>query len=197
MQKVLDKKDITVIADKGYYSRVDIKDTLDNGMTALVSKGLAGSQGKGIFNRSLFKFDKSKDVYICPAGNELKHALNSIEKGLELKGYYNPTACSVCLIRSRCTKSKREPRRIRRWVHEGEMEKMQAILKAKKNTMLLRKQTVEHPFGTIKLWMGATHFLTKRFKNVKTEMNLHVLAYNLKRMINIVGVNSLIEAMQA
>ena len=197
VQKVLDKRDITVIADKGYYSRVDIKDTLDKGMTALVSKGLAGTQGKGIFNRSLFKYDKTKDVYICPAGNKLRYAFDANEKGLEHRIYYNPTACKECLIRTQCTKAKYEPRRMKRWIHEGEMEKMQAILKAKKDTMLLRKQTVEHPFGTIKLWMGATHFLTKRFKNVKTEMNLHVLAYNLKRMINIVGVNSLIKAMQA
>ena len=187
VQAVLDKKEITVIADKGYYSRVDIKDTLDNGMIALVSKGLVGTEGKGIFTRSSFKYDEIKDLYICPAGKILKYGFDSVEKGLKHKGYYNPIACKDCLIRSRCTKSKQGPRRIKRWIHEDEMEKMQTLLKAKKDTMLLRKQTVEHPFGTIKSWMGSTHFLCKGFKNVRTEMNLHVLAYNLKRMINIIG----------
>lgn len=196
-QTVLNKKDITVIADKGYYSRPDIKETLDNGMTALVSKGLVGTEGKGIFTRSMFKYDEIKDVYICPAGKTLRHGYNTVEKGLKHKCYYNHIACRDCLIRSQCTKSKREPRRMKRWIHEDDMEKMQTKLKAKKEIMLIRKQTVEHPFGTIKCWMGATHFLTRGFRNVSTEMSLHVLAYNMKRMINIIGVNSLIVAMQA
>lgn len=86
---------------------------------------------------------------------------------------------------------------MRRWVHEEEMEAMQQRLNAAPDTMLIRKQTVEHPFGTIKAWMGATHFLTRQFKNVSTEMSLHVLAYNLKRVINILGVKALIGAIQA
>ncbi|WP_157968093.1 transposase, partial [Edaphovirga cremea] len=94
--------------------------------------------------------------------------------------------------RSRCTTSKRDPRRIRRWIHEAEMEDMQARLDALPQTAFLRKQTVEHPFGTIKMWMGATHFLMRRFKNVSTEISLHVLAYNLKRMLSIWGTERLI-----
>jgi len=153
------------------------------------------SEKKGVFNRSQFKYDKENDIYICPAGNELKYGYTTCEKGLNLRMYYSCAACSVCEIRSQCTKSKRDPRRMSRWEHEDGIEEMLEKLKAKKDAMLIRKQTVEHPFGTIKLWMGSAHFLTKRFKNVGTEMDLHVLAYNLKRMINIVGVNALIAAM--
>lgn len=194
----LGTEDTTVIADKGYYSRQDIKDTQDEGMTALVPKGdTSGAEKKGIFNRSLFNYDEEKDVYICPAGSELQYRCNTVEDGLTLKMYFNSKACTACGIRSQCTTSKREPRRMKRWIHEEEMEAMQARLDANPEIMLIRKQTVEHPFGTIKSWMGATHFLTKGLKNVSTEMNLHVLAYNLKRVMNILGVEPLMQAIRA
>ena len=106
--------------------------------------------------------------------------------------YFNHIACRDCTIRSQCTKAKREPRRMRRWVHEEIVEKMQQRLEAAPETTVIRKQTVEHPFGTIKMWMGTTHFLMKRLHNVKTEMSLHVLAYNMKRMISIFGAVNLI-----
>lgn len=198
VKAALGAEDTTVIADKGYYSRQDIKDTQDEGMTALVPKGdTSGAEKKGIFNRSLFNYDKDKDVYICPAGSELQYRCNTAEDGLTLKMYFNNKACSACGIRSQCTTSKRDPRKMKRWIHEEEMEAMQAKLDANPKIMLSRKQTVEHPFGTIKSWMGATHFLTKGFKNVSTEMNLHVLAYNLKRVMNILGVEPLMQAIRA
>jgi len=182
----------TILADKGYYSRQDIKDTQDLGVSTLVPKSdTSGSDKKGIFNKSLFKFKKDKDVYICPAGNELQHRFNAIEAGLDIKIYFNGLACKNCKIRSQCTSSKKDPRRMRRWVHEADMEEMEDLLKATPDAMLQRKQTVEHPFGTIKLWAGATLFLTRRFKNVSTEINLHVLAYNLKRMMSIFGTEKL------
>lgn len=184
----LGTEDTTVIADKGYCSRQDIKDTQDEGMTALVPKGdTSGAEKKGIFNRSLFNYDKDKDVYICPARSELQYRCNTVEDGLTLKMYFNSKACTACGIRSQCTTSKRETRRMKRWIHEEEMEAMQARLDANPEIMLIRKQTVGHPFGTIKSWMGATHFLTKGLENVSTEMNLHVLAYNLNRVMNILA----------
>tara|TARA_Y100000034_G_scaffold10687_1_gene11186 strand:- start:687 stop:2120 length:1434 start_codon:yes stop_codon:yes gene_type:complete len=197
VQQALGKHDITVIADKGYFSRLDIKATEDTGATALVPQvDTSGSKAKAIFNKSLFKYDKEKDVYTCPAGNELQNRARVVEKGLELDMYYNHIACRDCTIRSQCTKAKREPRRMRRWVHEEIVEKMQARLEAAPETTVIRKQTVEHPFGTIKQWMGTTHFLMKRLHNVKTEMSLHVLAYNIKRMISILGVPALIAAIR-
>ncbi len=187
-QDAVGKTDITVLADKGYYSRSDIKAAQDLGAVALVPKGdTSGADRKGLFNRSLFKYDQEKDIYICPTGSELQNRFTVVEDGLELQMYFNHIACRDCSQRSRCTTSKRDPRRIRRWVHEAEMEDMQTRLDASPQTAVVRKQTVEHPFGTIKMWMGATHFLMRRFKNVSTEISLHVLAYNLKRMMSILG----------
>ena len=117
----------------------------------------SGSEKKGIFNKNLFKYHQDNDIYICPAGNELQSRHSSEEAGLEIKYYFNCIACKNCTIRHKCTTSKREPRKMRRWVHEADMEKMEALLKTTPDAMLQRKQTVEHPFGTIKLWAGATH----------------------------------------
>ena len=197
VQEALDRKDITVIADKGYFSRNDIKAAQDLGATALVPQiDTSGSKKKGIFNKSLFKYDQDKDIYVCPAGEELPHRRNVYESGLEQKVYVNHIACRDCKIRAQCTQSKTEPRKMRRWIHEAEIDVMQTRLDAAPETTVIRKQTVEHPFGTIKMWMGATHFLMTRKKNVSTEMSLHVLAYNLKRMMSIVGISTLITAMQ-
>ena len=191
-QEAVGRENITVLADKGYYSRSDIKAVLDTGAAALVPKGdTSGANRKGLFNRSLFRYDSEKDVYICPAGSELQNRFTAFEDGLEQKMYLNNIACRDCSQRPKCTTSKRDPRRIRRWVHEPEMEDMQARLDALPETAVIRKQTVEHPFGTIKMWMGASHFLMRRFKNVSTEISLHVLAYNLKRMISIWGTEGL------
>ena len=195
-QVALGKKNITVIADKGYFGGQDIKDTQDAGMKPLVPKGdTSGSEKKGIFNRSEFIYDTSKDVYTCPANKELQYRMTSVEKGKELKKYFSDVmTCRACSVRSSCTKGK-GVRRITRWVHEDLLEVMEAELKSNPDTMLIRKQPVEHPFGTIKSWMGSTHFLTKGLNNVSTEMNLHVLAYNLKRMISIFGSQGLIREM--
>lgn len=192
VQEAVDQKEITVLADKGYYSRGDIKEILDSGAVALVPKGdTSGADRKGLYNLALFKYNQEKDIYICPAGNELQNRFITVEDGLELQMYFNCIACRDCSQRAKCTTSKSAARRIRRWVHESEMENMQAKLDAAPQTATIRKQTVEHPFGTIKMWMGATHFLMRRFTNVSTEISLHILAYNLKRMISIWGAAGL------
>jgi hypothetical protein len=197
VQKTLGQKDIIVIADKGYFSRTDIKETHDLGMTANVPQtDTSGAAKKGIFNKSLFKYDKDKDSYICPAGEELPHRRNVTQDGLEQKVYVNHIACRDCTIRAKCTTSLKEPRKMKRWVHEEVIDAMQQRLDDNPDITVLRRQTVEHPFGTIKMWMGATHFLMKRKKNVSIEMNLHVLAYNLRRMITILGTTGLMEAIR-
>jgi transposase len=197
-QAALGQEAITVIADKGYYGGQDIKDTQDAGMIPLVPKGdTSGSEKKGIFNRSQFKYDADRDVYICPANQVLPYRFTSEEKGLTLKRYwaYDPT-CRACEMKPQCSNSK-QPRRITRWEHQGQIDQMDELMSFMPDSMLIRKQTVEHPFGTIKSWMGATHFLTKRLQNVSTEMSLHVLAYNLRRMMSILGPDKLIAAMAA
>jgi len=197
-QAALKEKKITVIADKGYYSGVDIKNCQDRGMSVLVPKGdTSASEKKGIFNRSMFKYDAQKDVYICPANKEMTYRFTGVDKGLTMKRYFlDVFTCRACNLKPQCTRSK-QLRRIGRWEHEDKIESMEALMASTPNSMLIRKQTVEHPFGTIKSWMGSTHFLTRRFKNVSTEMNLHVLAYNLTRMIKIKGAQRLICEMQA
>jgi hypothetical protein len=154
----------------------------------------SGAAKKGIFNKSLFKYDKEKDMYMCPAGEALPHQRDVTERGLKLKVYVNFDACRDCKMRDKCTTSSKEPRKMKRWAHEDEIDAMQQRLDDNPDIPVLRKQTVEHPFGTIKMWMGATHFLMKRQKNVSIEMNLHVLAYNLKRMMTIMGTTGLMEA---
>ena len=196
-QEALRKKDIRVLADKGYFSQPDIKDTIDLGAEPIMPKtDTSSSEKKGIFNRSLFKYDANKDIYLCPAGNELQNRMQVFEQGKYLDVYFNHIACRDCKIRSQCTNSKKDPRRIRRWVHEILTEEMLQKLKNQPELMLHRKQTVEHPFGTIKLWMGATHLLTRGLKSVGTEISLHVLAYNFRRMITIMGVNGLSKAIR-
>jgi len=109
--------------------------------------------------------------------------------------YRNPAACAGCTLKPRCTPAK--TRRVKRWVHEGVLDAMQERLDRMPEVMMIRRQTVEHPFGTLKAWMGATHFLTRTLAKVRTEMSLQVLAYNMKRMIQIVGVGALITAIRA
>jgi hypothetical protein len=197
VQQTLGKKNITIIADKGYFSRIDIKAAQDLGMTANVPQtDTSGAAKKGIFNKSLFKYDAHQDIYICPAGEELPHRRNVTEDGLEQKVYVNHIACRDCTIRAKCTKSLKEPRKMKRWVHEEVIDAMQQRLDDNPDMPVLRKQTVEHPFGTIKMWMGATHLLMKRKKNVSIEMSLHVLAYNLRRMMTIMGTTGLMEAIR-
>ena len=198
VQIALGKKKVTVLADKGYYSGPDIKDTQDAGMTALVPKGdTSASEKKGIFNRSRFKYDADRDVYICPANQVLPYRFTRLEHGMMQKRYWahSPT-CRACALKPQCSNSK-QSRRITRWEHQGQLDQMDKLMTSMPASMLIRKQTVEHPFGTIKSWMGSTHFLTKRLQNVSTEMSLHVLAYNLRRMMSILGPVNLIEAMRA
>jgi hypothetical protein len=135
-----------------------------------------------------------EDVYLCPAGERLVHHFTNEEKGLTLHRYWT-NACQRCTIRDRCTTGKE--RRITRWEHEHVLEAVQQRLDEHPEKMRQRRETVEHTFGTIKSWMGATHFQMKTLKRVATEMALHVLAYNLKRVINILGINQLMAAMRA
>jgi hypothetical protein len=130
----------------------------------------------------------------APAGQRAIKRFTSIEHGMTLYRYWS-SACPKCPIKARCTPS--DYRRITRWEHEAVLKAMQDRLERQPDAMSLRRQTVEHPFGTLKAWMGSTHFLTKRLPRVSTEMSLHVLAYNLKRVIHIMGIVPLMQAMTA
>jgi len=195
-QTVLKRKDITVLADRGYYSAVEIKKVQDAGMTPIVPKTkTSGSKKRNMFTRDDFIYDKEKDVYICPNNREIPYSFTSDERGKTMRGYVSIKVCKGCLIKGLCSTAK--ARRVKRWEHEDRLDKMESQLQSMPSAMNLRQSTVEHPYGTIKSRMGAAHFQTKTLKNVRAEMSLHVLTYNLTRMINIFGVKSLQLAMQA
>lgn len=166
------------------------------GVTPYMPRPLtSGAKADGRFGKQDFVYIAEDDVYRCPAGQRLVHHMTTVENGLTLHRYWDLASCTGCAIKGQCTTSKE--RRITRWEHEAVIDAMQDRLDRAPKSMRIRRATVEHPFGTLKAWMGATHFKTKTLKNVSTEMSLHVLAYNLKRVIAILGVQPLMEAMRA
>ena len=149
---------------------------------------------KGMFVKPDFRYVAEEDVYVCPDNERLTYRYKTEEKGLMLRRYWT-NACQACALKDQCTTG--TERRVTRWEHEHLLEDVQRRLDENPEAMRQRRETVEHPFGTIKMWMGATHFLMKTLKNVRTEMALHVLAYNLTRVMNILGIGPLMAAMRA
>ena len=154
----------------------------------------SGAKADGRFGKQDFVYIPEQDVYRCPAGELLARRMTTVEKGQTLHRYWNLSSCRDCPLKAQCTPAKE--RRITRWEHEAVIDAMQARLDRAPKAMRIRRATVEHPFGTLKAWMGATHFRMRRLDNVRTEMSLHVLAYNLKRVIAILGVQPLMAAMR-
>ena len=186
---------LTVLADRGYFTGEEILECEQAGISTLVPKPLTStSKADGRFDKRDFTYIPDQDEYRCPAGERAIKRFTTIERGMTIHKYW-PSACPKCPIKAQCTPS--EYRRIARWEHEAVVEAMQDRLERQPDAMRLRRQTVEHPFGTLKAWMGSTHFLTKRLPRVSTEMSLHVLAYNLKRVIHIMGSVALMQAMTA
>ena len=186
---------LTVIADRGYFSGEEILACERAGMMPLVPKPLtSGAKAEGRFGKQDFVYLPEANAYRCPAGELLTWRFTSVEKGQTLHSYWH-SRCGECTIKTQCTTGKE--RRIKRWEHEDIIDAMQQRLDRAPDAMRTRRQTVEHPFGTIKAWMGATHFLTRGLNRVRTEMSLYVLAYNLKRMISILGVGPLLQAIRA
>jgi Transposase DDE domain len=165
------------------------------GITVTLPKPMTShSIAEGRFAKHDFRYVAEDNVYVCPAGERLANFYKIEEHGLVLYRYWT-NACRYCAIKSRCTTGK--DRKISRWEHEHVVEAVQRRLDEHPEKMRQRRETVEHPFGTLKMRMGATHFLMKRLPKVATEMALHVLAYNLTRVINMLGVKPLMIAMRA
>jgi len=193
--EALGAKDLMVLADPGYYKGEEIVDCYEAGITALVPKvDTSGKRGKGQYTRSDFIYDAEKDEYVCPAKARLIYRFTTEDKGKQLRVYWT-NQCGSCALKSQCTTGKE--RRLKRWEKEHILEKADALLKKNPDAMRQRKRLVEHPYGTIKHWMGSTHFLMKRLPNVQAEMSLHVLAYNLRRAINVLGTEKIMEQLQA
>jgi transposase len=196
-QHTLQQAELKVLADRGYYKGEAIKRCYDADIKVLVPKTLTSGNREAVrFDKEDFHYDIEADHYRCPAGGILQRRFSTVERGMTMQVYFSSVSvCRNCKLKSKCTRGGQ--RRIKRWEHEGLLDGMEQELRNMPDAMSVRSQTVEHPFGALKAWMGSTHFLMRRLKNVRTEMSLHVLAYNLRRMISIMGVVPLIKAIRA
>jgi len=186
---------LEAVADRGYFNSDEILKCEEAGITVTLPKPMtSNAKAEGRFGKQDFVYLGDEDVYRCPAGEKLKYHYTNEENGQKLRRYWT-NACQHCALKSRCTTGKE--RRITRWEHEHVLEAVQRRLDKNPQAMRRRRETVEHPFGTLKMRMGATHFLMKRLPKVATEMALHVLAYNLTRVMNIVGIQPLMAAIRA
>jgi transposase len=186
---------LTAIADRGYFKGEEILACHEAGISILVPPTkTSGAKADGRFDKADFIYDPQKNEYRCPAGQSLIWRFASVERGMKNHRYWSSN-CKDCPLKEQCTPSTQ--RRVTRWEHQDVLDDMQARLEQNPDAMRIRRSTVEHPYGTIKAWMGATHFLTKGLDRVKTEMSLHVLAYNFKRLMTLLGIASMVDAIRA
>jgi transposase len=194
-QEGLGRKGIGLIADRGYYKGTEILDAEKAGAQTYIPKPMtSGAKAEGRFSKADFVFDAKADQYRCPAGQILRRGSDRVdEEGMVLHSYAR-YGCSDCPMKAQCTPA--SFRRIRRWEHENVLDEMQRRLDGNPSAMKIRRRTVEHVFGTLKYWMGSAHFLMKTMQHVSTEVSLHVLAYNLKRLMSLLGIAEAMKAMR-
>ena len=187
---------LDVLADRGYFSGEEILACEAMGVTPYLPKPqTSGAKAAGRFGKQDFVYQPDQDAYRCPAGALLPRHMTTVEKGLTLHRYWDRASCTGCRLKPQCTPS--IERRVTRWEHEAVIDALQTRMDLAPRAMRTRRRLVEHPFGTIKAWMGHTHFLMKRLPNVKTEISLHILAYNMKRVMAVLGTKPLMEAIRA
>jgi hypothetical protein len=194
-KEVLGVETLEAVADRGYFNGEEIKACDDADITVTLPKPMTScAKSAGRFGKQDFVYKPEEDIYLCPAGEKLTYRFTAEEHGQKLRRYWTD-ACHTCPIKAQCTTGRE--RRITRWEHEEVVEAVQERLDKNPDAMRTRRETVEHPFGTMKMRMGATHFLCKTLPKVATEMALCVLTYNLTRVLNIVGVEKMMEAIAA
>lgn len=187
--------ELSIVADRGYFNGGEIKACEDAGYKTYLPKcQTSGNQAQGLFGKRDFIYQADIDEYTCPAGEHLIYRCRSQDKGKTIHRYWS-SVCPNCAIKSQCTKGKN--RRVSRWEHEAVLDTVNARIEREPERMKSRRETVEHPYGTIKHWMGYTHFQMRTLERVSAEMSLHILAYNMKRVMNIMGVATLMDIMQA
>ena len=187
---------LDVLADRGYFSGEEILACEALGATPFVPKTLtSGAKANGRFGKQDFVYLPDQDVYRCPAGSLLPYHMTVVERGMTLHRYWDRASCTGCSIKAQCTPA--VERKVTRWEHEAVIDALQTRMDLRPRAMRERRSLVEHPFGTIKAWMGHSHFLMKRLPNVKTEISLHILAYNMKRVMAVMGTRPLMEAIRA
>jgi len=192
-QAILEAPGPVVVADQGYYHGAEIKACLDAGITPLVPRPLTSANAAlGLYTKEDFRYDPATDAYRCPAGARLTYRTTTVELGRTIKNY-RTRACTGCGLKARCTRNK-EGRKLTRWVHEDLLEAMAQRLRAQPEVFAQRKCLAEHPYGTMKRSMDQGYFLLKGLAKVRGEFSLTTLAYNLKRVINLLGVPRLLAA---
>jgi transposase len=192
-QETLGVQTLEVVADRGYYNGGEVKACQESGMTVYVPKPNSSNLKRGLFTKEDFIYEPDKDCYRCPAGKELSYRYQSLEQGRQMRTY-QISGCKSCELRSGCSINKKGIRAIKRWVNEAIMEAMARRIAEHPEKVELRKCLVEHPFGTIKRAMNQGYFLMRGLSKVGAETSLTILAYNLKRVINILGVRKMMEA---
>jgi transposase len=193
-KEAIGASELTVVADRGYFKSEEILECTQSGIIPLVPKSMtSNSLAAGRFDKQDFIYIAEDDEYRCPAGEHAVYRYTSMEDGLPTDTYWS-SACPRCALRAQCTTS--SYRRIKRWKNEAVLDAMQERLDRQPDSMRVRRRTVEHPFGTLKFWMGAVHFLTKTLPRVSTEMSLHVLAYNFKRVMQILGIGEMMRVLR-
>ncbi len=193
-QDALGRRGIGLIADRGYYKGPEILDSERAGVQTFVPKPMtSSSKAQGRFGKADFVYDPRADEYRCPAGQILHRGSDVVEDGMTMHSYAR-YGCGDCPMRAQCTPG--TSRRVKRWEHEDVLDAMQRRLDRNPEAMKIRRRTVEHVFGTLKYWMGSTHFLMKTLRHASTEVSLHVLAYNLKRLMRVLGIAETMKAMR-
>ena len=193
-KQAMGKPKLKAVADRGYFSGPEIKTATEAGIVPLVPKPMtSNAKAEGRFSKADFVYDRRSDTYCCPAGEKAVYRFSTVENGMTIRKYWS-SACPACPLKGQCTTS--AYRRIARWEHEHILEAMQRRLDRQPDAMTLRRRTIEHVFGTLKHWMGATHFLTRGLEHVGTEMSLQVLAYNMKRLISLIGMKQMMQAVR-
>ena len=193
-REALETDDLEAIADRGYFKGPEILKCVEAGITPSVPRTMTSdNKAKGLYDKRDFVYIEADNEYLCPAGKRLIYHHSSVEDGMKINCYYT-SVCQSCALKAQCTTGKE--RRVRRWEYEGVLDTMQDRLDRNPGKMKQRRSTVEHVFGTLKFWMGSAHFLMKTIKHASTEMSLHVLAYNLRRVINILGAEELMRSIR-
>jgi len=195
-KEALQVAELTVLADGGYYEGNALKECEQAGITTFVSVPKSKEAERlGIFAQSQFRYDQEQDLYVCPQGEELHwtKTTNDRERNKKFK-VYATKACAQCPLRAQCTTSK-YGRKIKRWVDQGVIDRLRERIRGQPELLKQRKTLAEHPFGTIKRGMNQGFFLLKGISKVTTETGLTVLSYNLKRVLNIMGVEQMISSL--
>ena len=193
-KEALGAETIEALADRGFHDGKQLLACDQAGVTAYVpSFSTSNAKAEGRFDKKDFVYKPDEDVYLCPAGRRLTYRFTTGEAGKVLRCYWT-AVCGDCPLKDKCTTGRE--RRVKRWEHEAVVEAAQERLDRNPDMMTVRRSTVEHAFGTLKFWMGHAHFLMKTLHNVRTEMSLHVLSYNMKRVMKILGVPGLLQILR-